>query len=207
MQLEHDLDEAILKVFFYLDPDSLKQSRCVNWAWNNFIMYRLWNSKAGRKELKKRLESRWRHRSKVPIVHLAETGHTVISMVCDEHAVYCGLSNGSVKVFNLATGNMDLLLESVGANAFVGVNSNIVVSVLKYSGQMSIWNKKDGSNLYNGRSQTFIGTDIRCVKVTEKNIFTGAADGSIAVMELGCGVGKEDWGLKYLIKEKNKQKK
>ena len=48
---KHDLDEAILKVFFYLDPDSLKQSRCVSWEWNNFIMYRMWNSKTGRKKL------------------------------------------------------------------------------------------------------------------------------------------------------------
>ena len=96
---KYDLDEALCTVFFHLDPDSLKQSRCVNWEWNNFIMCRMWNTKVGRNKLKKRLERNWRSRSNVPIVELEEIieGENVISMVCDEQAVYCGLSSGSVK--------------------------------------------------------------------------------------------------------------
>ena len=35
--------------------------------------------------------------------------------------------------------------------------------------------------------------------MTHRNIITGASDGSIAIMELGCGVGNSGWGLKYLL--------
>jgi len=196
---KRDLDEAIRKVFFYLDPDSLKQSRCVSWEWNNFIMYRMWNSKPGRKELKKRLEHRWRNRIQVPITQLAVTGSTVVSMECDDQNVYCGLSNGGVQVFNILTGNMEYILKGGWVNAMVGVNSSIVVSCFMYSGSMNFWNKTDWTRL-DGSCVQNMDTDIRCLKVTEKNVFTGRADGSISVMEVGFGSGVGDWGQRYLLK-------
>jgi len=199
---EHDLDEILRTIFFFLDPFSLKQSRCVNWQWNNFIMYRMWNSRAGRQKLKKQLESRWKHLTGVPIMQLAGTGNAVVSMVADEEAVYCGLSNGSVKVFDVNTGKMDRILVSPGVNALVDVNRDVYVSILTYCGEnvgnTSVWSKVDGVRLYYDRPHP-AGADGRCVKVTQRNIITGASDGSIAIMELGCGVGNSGWGLKYLL--------
>ena len=50
-----DLDEALQKIFLYLDPKSLKSSRQVNKQWNNFIIRRIWGSPIGKIILKERL--------------------------------------------------------------------------------------------------------------------------------------------------------
>ena len=50
-----DLDEALQKIFLYLDPKSLKSSRQVNKQWNDFIMRRIWGSPIGKIKLKEKI--------------------------------------------------------------------------------------------------------------------------------------------------------
>ena len=46
---ELDLDEIIQKIFLNLDPQSLKNCKCVSSEWFEFIQKRLWNSKPAKK--------------------------------------------------------------------------------------------------------------------------------------------------------------
>ena len=56
----HDMDEFLQTMFLYLDPASLKTSRCVSRQWNCFIQEHIWNSKVGRRALKEKMKQLWK---------------------------------------------------------------------------------------------------------------------------------------------------
>ena len=50
-----ELEEVIQKIFLYLDPISLKNSRSTCKKWNEFIDRRIWKSKSGMLEMECKL--------------------------------------------------------------------------------------------------------------------------------------------------------
>ena len=55
-----NMDLILRDIFLFLDPGSLKASRCVSHQWNSFILETLWGSRGGRRRLEEQLQHRWR---------------------------------------------------------------------------------------------------------------------------------------------------
>merc|ERR1712198_492091 len=57
---DKNLDEIIQKIFLFLDPKSLKNSRSTCIQWKEFIDRRIWKSKTGMEELNRKLIFQWK---------------------------------------------------------------------------------------------------------------------------------------------------
>jgi len=87
----YNMDYFLQRMFLYLDPASLKTSRCVSRQWNCFIQGRIWNSKVGRRVLKEKMKQLWKTGS-ASVREFAITEHRsrdIEHLVCDESSVYC----------------------------------------------------------------------------------------------------------------------
>ena len=82
-----NMDLILRDIFLFLDPGSLKASRCVSHQWNSFILETLWGSRGGRRRLEERLLQRWRN--KAWDLEELDTGYLVKGLVSDEERFYC----------------------------------------------------------------------------------------------------------------------
>ena len=149
---EMDFDEIIQKIFLNLDPLSLKNSKCVCSEWRQFIQQRLWNNRTARKHLQKRLIYQWKFSE--PIVTKYDyVMRGVNSFACDDDLIVCGYSRGLARVYDVATGELKFELQC-NAQPIIGhdgvqldLGKNVIGTVTE-KGTVSVWNRKDGTLLY-----------------------------------------------------------
>ena len=150
---ELNFDEILQKIFLNLDPLSLKNSKCVCSEWRQFITERLWNSKPARKQLQKRLINQWKfHDPSVTEYDFGMMG--VNSLACDDELIVCGYLKGQAKVFDLATGELRFEVQcntqpsdSYDDQVQLDLGKNVIGAITE-KGTVSIWNREDGTLLY-----------------------------------------------------------
>jgi len=188
-----DLDELIQKIFLSLDPLSLKSCKCVSSEWFHFIQNRLWNSKPARKQLHNRLINQWKF-SEPFVTEYGQGMMGVNFLVCDDEIIVCGYTRGQARVYDVDTGELRYQLQcnSQSLRVYDGVQLDLgrtVIGSVTDNGFVSVWEKKDGSLLYqakhHGEHQSVFG-----IKVTDEYVLTGGGDGSLIMLEKVEGVWK-----------------
>ena len=149
-----DLDEIIQKIFLNLDPLSLKNCKIVCSEWFEFIQNRIWNSKTAKNQLQKRLINQWKFSD--PFVTEYDRGMAGVNfLVCDDDMIVCGYTRGQARVYDVSTGQLRFQLQCNsmpmriyhGAQVQLDLGKNVIGSVTD-TGTVSIWNRKDGTLLY-----------------------------------------------------------
>jgi len=184
---ELDLDEIIQRVFLSLDPLSLKNCRCVCSEWSEFIQKRLWGSRPAKTQLKKRLINQWKF-SEPFQTQFDEGASGVNFLVCDDDLVVCGYTRGQARAYDACTGELRYELQCIShpVRFYDGVQLDLgkkVLASVTDTGTVSIWNRNDGTLLYQGKHHGDHESHVFGIKVTDDYVLTGAGDGSFFILE------------------------
>ncbi len=94
--MERGVHAALMRIFLFLDTRSLRNAACVSKSWRSYIRRFLWQSVAGRKALRKKLDANWRYG--LPDDATIECAANVFDMQSDDKSFIFGLENGSIEV-------------------------------------------------------------------------------------------------------------
>ena len=97
-----ELEEILQKIFLFLDPKSLKNSRSTCNKWKEFIDRRIWKSPSGMLELNRMLISQWKN-DKPEMCRSIQLRDLVDSLVCDEKIIAVALCDGEVVAYDSET--------------------------------------------------------------------------------------------------------
>lgn len=180
---EHSSDEILQKIFLALDPLSLKNCKCVNKDWFEFIQRRLWGCEPSKKYLHNKLINQWKFGKPFRIVH--DLGkEDVNSLVCDDKIMVCGYNWGYARVYHLYSGELIFPLQcnqdwDDWDAVQLDLGKTMIGSVTEF-GWVSVFLKSDGSPLYQKRYHG----EIYSLKVMDKYVLTGDDEyGSLAMVE------------------------
>merc|ERR1712223_1227002 len=102
---DRELEEVLLRIFLYLDPCSLKNSRLTCSMWNEFVFRRIWTSKTSRKCLTRRLERKRKSEEPTRLIH-RRLESQVHFMACDESLVLLSMEEtGDVLAYHAHHGH------------------------------------------------------------------------------------------------------
>jgi len=180
-----ELEEILLKIFLYLDPRSLKNSRLTCSQWNEFLLRRIWNSSRSRSHLRQRLFRNWKSEEPSrPVYRKVERVHYI---VCSEELIILSLEDrGDVLAFSAHSADLLYSVTSCKKNIFdVGIQLDIGpnhVLAVSGAGLVTIFDKHDGSIEY--REAPHCSTRmVFGIKMLEARALTGAEDGVIHVFQ------------------------
>ena len=97
-----ELEEVIQKIFLFLDPESLKNSKSTCIQWREFIDRRIWKSKTGMEELNRKLILQWKSVKPEKCGYMMLPSY-VWSLVCDNQRVVAAFVNGIVVGYDSET--------------------------------------------------------------------------------------------------------
>ena len=183
---ESDLDQIIQNIFLNLDPLTLKSCRQVCSAWNSFIHLRLWSSKPAKHKLREMLTNQWRSSQPAITVYSLGIGR-VSSIVCDGYLILCGYSRGQVRVYNADTGELMYELQcnyppARRSDEVQLVLSKNMVGTVTASGTVSLWNKREGTLLYQAAHHEN-HLSVYGIMITDEFLITGAGDGTVVIVK------------------------
>ena len=183
---ESDLDQIIQNIFLSLDPLTLKSCRQVCSAWNSFILLRLWGSKPVKHKLGAMLTNEWRSSQPATTVYSLGIGR-VSSIVCDGYLIVCGYSQGQVRGYHVDTGELRYELQcnyppARRSDEVQLVLSKNMVATVTESGTVSLWNKLDGTLLYQAAHHVN-HLSVHGIMITDEFLITGAGDGTVVIVE------------------------
>ena len=139
-----ELEEILQKIFLFLDPKSLKNSKLTCSRWREFIERRIWRSPSARKVLQRRLYSNWKNEDQVEVSKIRLDFYPNI-VVCDNAVmVFADDETGRYRVFSSSTYELlygitlDQLAEVSIGQDFIGLRSSdcFVTIIDKFSGKI-----------------------------------------------------------------------
>ena len=138
-----ELEEILQKIFLFLDPKSLKNSKLTCSRWREFIERRIWKSPSARKVLHRRLYSNWKNEDQVEVSKIRLDFYPNI-VVCDNAVmVFADDETGRYRVFSSSTYELlygitlDQLAEVSIGQDFIGLRSSdcFVTIIDKFTGK------------------------------------------------------------------------
>ena len=81
-----ELEEILQKIFLFLDPKSLKNSKLTCSRWREFIDRRIWKSPSARNVLHRRLSANWKNEDQVEVSKVRLDFYPTIA-VCDDAVI------------------------------------------------------------------------------------------------------------------------
>ena len=141
----NELEEILLKIFLFLDPKSLKNSKLACSQWRKFIDRRIWASPTAMKVLHRRLISNWMNEDQVKVSKIILNFYPTIA-VCDDAVMVFGdhqsgrcsasVSSSSTQelLYDLTFHPVDVL--SIGRNFICLFHHNMFVTIIeKFTGK------------------------------------------------------------------------
>ena len=174
------------KIFLYLDPKSLKNSKLTCSQWKVFIEKEIWKSVSGKKVLQDKLMSNWKDEDFVKVSNI-NLSFGVTCAECDKDVMVFCMDDGLVSVYNSSTQDClytftshEVCFVSIGDN-FISLSSiNHLIIIRKTTGQIEYHGKNSSLSCWwrmikdtvvnlNGYGEILILTkDLKTLKWTEQ---------------------------------------
>jgi len=189
----HNLAFLIQEIFLYLDHDSLHQARQVCQDWNEFIMERIWRSRRGKVEMKKKLWRQWKKYE--PHKREFEIDRKGFYLAVDEKIIGLGTLDNKAVMLNLTTGEevrhvecQDTeVLTRMDQNNFISEAESVqldmtneVVVTVTGCGVVTVWDRLTMEVLYREAHHGY--EPVLGVRAVGDIIITGGINGSMAVL-------------------------
>ena len=182
------LEELLQKIFLFLDPKSLKNSKSTCSQWREFIDRRIWKSKVARHQLHHKLISGWKSETPVRMIN-KELPYQVVSLACDSKVIVCGMENGAIMAFHADTVEQlysvpcDEELKTFG-NIQLDIFGDHLITVV--DGFVKIFDKMTGKELH--RSDTLACSNMYglTVKMLKNVGVVGSVKGRICFIRRGA---------------------
>ena len=176
-----ELEEIILKIFLFLDPISLKNSKRTCTTWQEFIDRRIWKSKTGKLEMKNKLISQWKNETpeNFKSVRLPDP---IYFLVCDQQVIVCAQAYGAVAAFHADT--LDVIYtcdeedDANGVDVQLDVCGNHLLKLLDTK-ILVIYDKMTGTKQY----QTELLDNANGIKMLNNIAVAGDCKGNLYFIE------------------------
>ena len=151
------LEEILQKIFLFLDPKSLKNSKSTCVQWRDFIDNRIWYSRSDsvKRQLHNKLKSNWKSEEPVKMINKMLPSR-IDHLLLDIQVIMCGLSSGVITAFHADTGEQIYSISSI--QYFHCVKMDICGDHLITAGAgiVQIFEKMTGKELYQSRTLEYV---------------------------------------------------
>jgi len=176
-----ELEEIIQKIFLFLDPISIKNSRSTCIEWKEFIDRRIWKSKSGKSEMNRKLISQWKNEKPEKCQYLMLPDY-VHFLVCDKERVVAALENGTVVGYDAETLDVLYTFDQLQDQNFgVQLDMNEEHLLIMFGTVLVILDKSTGSKLYQG--VPLDSTEVFGIKMIKNAAVVGDNNGSICFIK------------------------
>jgi len=181
-----DLEEIIQKIFLFLDPKSLKNSKRTCIEWKEFIDRRIWKSKTGMEELNRKLIFQWKSEKPEKCGYLMFPSR-VDFFVCDNQRVVVCFQNRTVVGYDSETLDVlytfdefqDKYIQYITVQ--LDMNENHLLIII--GPVLTILDKTTGKKLYQFFDSTIDMFDRRMIKMIKNTAVVGDAHGNICFIK------------------------
>ena len=175
-----ELEEILQKIFLFLDPKSLKNSKLTCSRWREFIDTRIWRSPSARNVLHGRLSANWKNGDQVKVSKVRLDFYPSIAVCDDAVMVFGDEDTGRCRVLNSSIHELlyDTTLHplhplvddiSIGQDFICFFSHNLFVTIVdKFTGNTEFKEVMDDQNY--------------SVKMIGNIIFAGKLNGDLLIL-------------------------